>query len=228
MFTFVQPQALRAAESSPTDVAAVRPLPRVEPEMVLEARRSREALVALRAVKLLPEVDFLMLPQAAGLVEAPVAHGAVVRPLPRVRESVSVHGPRMGEALPAVRAGEGFLPRVDFLVTFELTFLGELLPTQRALKRFLSRVDSHVDLQRGHLVTVSSTEPTTVRALCLIVCQWILNWGWWRTVFFTVSDTIGILFRHWKHKWGELKQTLQKLYTKTACSLFAGLVWTYT
>lgn len=106
-----------------------------------------------------------MFPQAARLVEAPVAHRAVVGPLSRVCEPVSVHGPRVGKALPAVRAGERFLSRVDFLVTFELTFLGELLPAQIALVRFLSRVNSHVNLKSRHLVTVSSTEPTAVRAL---------------------------------------------------------------
>lgn len=142
----MEPQALRAAEASPADVAAVRPLPRVEPEVVLQARRSREALFTLWTVKLLPKVDFLVFPQAAGLVETPVTHGAVVRPLTRVREPVSVHGPRVGEALPAVRTGEGFLSGVNLLVTFELTFLRELLPTQSALKGFLPRVDPHVDL----------------------------------------------------------------------------------
>lgn len=175
MFPPVQPEALRAAEAPPTDVAAVRPLSRVKPEMVLEARRSCKTLVALRTVKLLPKVDFLMLPQAAGLVEAPVAHRAVVRPLSCVCEPVSVHGPRVGEALPAVRAGERLLSGVDFLVTFELTFLGELLPTQSALIWFLPRVNPHVNLKSRHLVTVSSTEPTAVRALCQIVTEVFLH-----------------------------------------------------
>lgn len=133
----MEPEALRAAEASPADVAAVRPLARVKPEMVLEAGRSRETLVTLGAVKLLPKVDLLVFPQAAGLVEAAVAHGAVVGPLSSVCEPVSVHGPRVCEALPAVGAGERFLPRVDLLVTFELTFLGELLPAQSTLIRFL-------------------------------------------------------------------------------------------
>lgn len=169
MFSFVEPQALWAAESSPADVAAVWPLSRVKPEMVLEAWSSRETFFTLGTVKLLPKVDFLVFPQAAGLVEAPVAHRAVVGPLSCVCEPVSVHCPRVGKALPTVRARERFLSCVDFLVTFELTFLGELLPTQSTLIRFLSWVNSHVDLQRRHLVTVSSTEPTAVRALCQIV-----------------------------------------------------------
>lgn len=172
---FVEPQALRAAEASPADVAAVRPLSCVKPEMVLETRSSREALLAFRTVKLLPKVDFLMFPQAAGLVEAPGAHGAVVGPLSRVREPMSVHGPGVGEALPAVRAGEGFLSGVDFLVTFELTFLCELLATQGALIRLLSRMDPHVDLQSRHLVAVSSTKPTAVRAFCHVAVQLFLH-----------------------------------------------------
>lgn len=176
MFPFVEPEALRAAEASPADVAGVRPLSRVEPEMVLEARRSRETLFTLGTVKLLPEVDLLVLPQAAGLVEAPFAHGAVVGPLPRVCEPVSVHGPRVGEALPAVQAAERFLSRVDLLVTLELTFLGELLATQRALVGFLSRVNPHVDLKGGHLVTVSSTEPAAVGALGQTVVTLFLPW----------------------------------------------------
>lgn len=138
MFASVEPEALRAAEASPADVAAVRSLSRVKPEVVLETRSSREALLALRAVVLLPRVDFLVFPQAAGLVEAAFAHGAVIRPLARVREPVSVHGPRVGESLPAVRTGKGFLSGVDLLVAFELAFLGELFPTQAALVGFLS------------------------------------------------------------------------------------------
>ena len=169
VFALVEAEALRAAESSPADVAAVRPLPRVEPEMVLEARRSRETLFTLGTVKLLPKVDLLVLPQAARLVEAALADGAVVRPLPGVCEPVAVHRSRVGEALPAVGAGERFLSRVDLQVTFELTFLGELLPTQRALVRFLSRVNAHVDLESGHLVTVSAAEPAAERALRQIV-----------------------------------------------------------
>lgn len=138
MFASVEPEALRAAETSPADVAAVRSLSRMKPEVVLETRSSGEALLALRAVVLLPRVDFLVLPQAAGLVEAAVAHGAVIRPLARVREPVSVHGPRVGKSLPAVRAGKGFLSGVDLLVAFELALLGELFPTQAALVGFLS------------------------------------------------------------------------------------------
>lgn len=93
MFASVEPEALRAAEASPADVTAVRSFSRVKPEVVLETRRSRETLLALRAVVLLPGVDFLVFPQAAGLVEAAVAHRAVIGPLARVREPVSVHGP---------------------------------------------------------------------------------------------------------------------------------------
>lgn len=164
--------------------------------MVLEARSSCETLVTLWTVILLSEMDFLVFPQASGLVEAPVAQRAVVGSLSCVREPVSVHGARVGEALPAVRAGERLLPRVDFQVTFELTFLGELLPTQTALVRFLTRVNSHVDLKSRHLVTVSSTEPAAVRAFCQIVTQLVLRRGSQRAVFFTVGHVIVILFRH--------------------------------
>lgn len=138
MFAFVEPEALRAAEAPPTDVAAIRSLSSVEPEVVLEARRSRKTLLALRTVVLLPRVDFLVFPQAAGLVEAALAHGAVIWPLARVCEPVSVHGARVGKTLPAVRTGKGFLPGVDLLVAFELAFLGKLFPTQAALVGFLS------------------------------------------------------------------------------------------
>lgn len=196
MFPSVEPQALWAAEASPADVAAVRPLSCVKPEMVLEARSSCETLVTLWTVILLSKMDFLVFPQASGLVEAPVAQRAVVGSLSCVREPVSVHGARVGEALPAVRAGERLLPRVDFQVTFELTFLGELLPTQTALVRFLTRVNSHVDLKSRHLVTVSSTEPAAVRAFCQIVTQLVLRRWSQRAVFFTVGHVIMILFRH--------------------------------
>lgn len=138
VFASVEPEALRAAEASPADVAAVRSLPGVKPEVVLEARSSREALLALGTVVLLPGVDFLVFPQAAGLVEAAVAHGAVIRPLARVREPVPVHGPRVGKTLPAVRTGKGFLSGVDLLVALELAFLGELFPTHAALVGLLS------------------------------------------------------------------------------------------
>lgn len=133
MFAFVEPEALRAAEAPPTDLAAVRSLPGVKPEVVLETRSSGETLLALGTVVLLPGVDLLVLPQAAGLIEAAVAHGAVIRPLARVCEPVSVHGARVGKAFPAVGTGKGFLSGVDLLVAFELAFLGELLPTQAAL-----------------------------------------------------------------------------------------------
>lgn len=138
MFASVEPEALRAAEASPADVTAVRSLSRVKPEVVLQTRRSRETLLALRTVVLLPRVDFLVFPQAAGLVEAAVAHRAVIGPLARVREPVSVHGPRVSKSLPAVRTGKGFLSGVDLLVAFELAFLGELFRTQAALVGFLS------------------------------------------------------------------------------------------
>lgn len=138
MFAFVEPEALRAAEAPPADVAAVRSLSGVEPEVVLETRSSGEALLALGTVVLLPGVDLLVFPQAAGLVEAAAAHGAVVRPLARVGQPVSVHGARVGEALPAVGTGKGFLPGVDLQVAFELAFLGKLFPAQAALEGFLS------------------------------------------------------------------------------------------
>lgn len=138
MFAFVEPEALRAAEAPSTDVAAIRSLPSVKPEVVLETRSSRETLLALRTVVPLPRVDFLMFPQAARLVEAAVAHRAVIRPLARVREPVSVHGARVGKTLPAVGTGKGFLSGVHLLVAFELAFLGELFPTQAALVGFLS------------------------------------------------------------------------------------------
>lgn len=138
MLAFVEPEALRAAEAPPADLAPVRSLSGVEPEVVLETRNSGETLLALGTVVLLPRVDFLVFPQAAGLVEAAVAHGAVVRPLARVGEPVSVHGARVGKALPAFGAGKGFLPRVDLLVAFELAFLGKLFSAQAALVGFLS------------------------------------------------------------------------------------------
>lgn len=200
MLPLVDAQALRAAEASRADVAAVRPLARVQPEVVLEAGGSREALIALGAVKLLPEVDLLVLPQAARLVEAPLAHRAVVRPLPRVREPVSVHGPRVGEGLPAVRADERLLPRVDLLVTFELTFLRELLGAHGALVGFLSRVDSHVDLKGGHLVAVPPAEPAAVRALRQAAVALLLPRGGRRTLSLAVGDSIGILSRRCGNK----------------------------
>lgn len=189
VFAPVQPEALRAAEASPAHVAAVRPLARVQPDVVLQAGRPREALVTLRAVILLPQVDLLVLPQAARLVEAAVAQRAVVGPLARVGEPVSVHGARVGEALAAVRAGEGLLARVHLLVTFELTFLGELLPAQGALVGLLSGVDPHVDLKRRHLVTVSPAESAAVRALRGFVSLF-------RHLLVAAGGLIGTLFQH--------------------------------
>ena len=66
-------EALGPTEALPAQVAAVRPLPGVQPEVVLETRRPGETLVALGTVKLLPKVNFLMFPQAARLVKAPLA-----------------------------------------------------------------------------------------------------------------------------------------------------------
>lgn len=106
--------------------------------MVLEARSPRETLAALWTVEPLPRVDFLVFPQAARLVEAPVALRAVVGPFPSVREPVSVHGTRVGEALPTVWTGEWLFSCMDFLVACQLAFLGELFPTHGALVRFLS------------------------------------------------------------------------------------------
>lgn len=174
--------------------------------MVLEAGGPRETLLALGTVELLPEVDLLVLPQAARLVEAPLAHRAVVGPLSGVREPVSVHGPRVGEALSAVGAGEGFLSRVDLLVAFELSLLGELLAAQRALVGFLSRVNPHVYLKGGHLVTVSSTEPAAVGALGQMVGTLFLSRRVWWTVFITPRDMIRILRRHCGNKGGSLKR----------------------
>lgn len=175
VLSFVESQTLWAAESSPADITAVRPLSCVKPEMVLEAWSSCETLWTFGTVKLLSKVDFLMFSQAARLVEAPITHWAMIGPLSCVCEPVSVHGPWVGEALPTVWAGEWFLSCVNFLMTFELTFLRELFPTQSALVRFLPRVNSHVNLQSRHLVTVSSAEPTAVRALSQIVVKLFLH-----------------------------------------------------
>lgn len=161
----------------------VRPLAGVQPKVILEAGRACETFLALGTVKLLPEVDFLVFPQAAGLVEAPVAHGAVERPLPGVREPVPVHGARVSEALAAFGAGEWLFARVDFKVTFELTFLRELFSTHGALIGFFSRMNPHVDLKRGHLVAVPPTEPTAVSLLWMAVALF-LNWRFWKTIFF--------------------------------------------
>ena len=162
MFASVKSEALRAAEALPTQVAAVGPLPCVQPEVVLETRRPGETLVALGTVKLLPKVNFLVFPQSARLVEAALTQGAAVGLLPGVRQPVSVHGPRVCKALAAVRARERPFPRVDFLVTLELTFLGELLPAERALVRLLPRVDAHVYLQGRQLVAVPAAQPAAV------------------------------------------------------------------
>lgn len=196
VFASVQPQALRSAEASAAHVAAVRPLACVQPDVVLQTGRPREALVALGAVVLLPQVDLLVLPQAARLVEAAVAQRAVVRPLARVGEPVSVHGARVGETLAAVRAGEGLLARVHLLVTFELAFLGELLAAQGALVGLLSRVDPHVDLKRRHLVTVSAAQSAAVRALGGLVRQ-LPPFRW---LLVTAGAVVWTLFRHREQK----------------------------
>lgn len=111
----------------------VRPLAGVQPKVILEAGRASETFLALGTVKLLPEVDFLVLPQAPGLVEAPVADRAVERPLPGVCEPVPVHGARVSEALAAFGAGEWLFTCVDFKVTFKLALLRELFSTHGAL-----------------------------------------------------------------------------------------------
>jgi len=134
----------------------------VQPEVVLETRRSGETLIAFRTVKLLPKVNFLVFPKAPRLVEAPLTQGAAVGLLPGVGQPVSVHGARVCKALPAFRARKRPFSRVDFLVTLQLTFLGELLAAQRALVRFLPRMNPHVYLQRRELVTVSTAQAAAV------------------------------------------------------------------
>lgn len=74
-------------------------------------------------------------------------------------------------------------------MTGELAFLSELLPTDTAAVGLLSRVDTHVDLQGGHLVTVSSTQTTAVGALGLVV-KLLLHWRDGSTHFFFTNNML--------------------------------------
>jgi len=185
----VAPEARLLPEALPAVRAGEGLLARVDPEVVPEARLHHEALGALQAgeqppvrvqrAEVLPEgrllreapltpgtfpgVGLLVFLQEARPAEALLAHGAAVRP--RVRELVSDHRRPLGEALPAVGAGERLPARVRRLVDAEHPLVFELLAAHGAAERVLPRADSHVDLQGAHPAAVLPAEPAAVRAV---------------------------------------------------------------
>lgn len=85
-----------------------------------------------------------MLVEAGELAEAPVAGGAPVRPLARVRPQVHRQVSLLHEGAAAVRAGERLLARVAAHVPHQRRPPAEALPADAAAERPLARVDAHV------------------------------------------------------------------------------------
>lgn len=82
--------------------------------------------------------------EAGQLAEAPVAGGAPVRPLARVRPQVHRQVSLLHEGAAAVRAGERLLARVAADVPHQRRPPAEALPADGAAERPLARVDAHV------------------------------------------------------------------------------------
>lgn len=102
MYPLVLGEGRGVRKGLPAVVAAVRPLPRVRPEVRGDGRALRETFLADGAGEwLLAAVGSEVRGQVRRLREGLVADLAVVRLLPRVRPHVGLEGGRPGVALPA-------------------------------------------------------------------------------------------------------------------------------